>query len=44
MYLNCTTCSWTGNEDELVCTDSDPDTFTHCPKCEGTSFEEEDEE
>jgi hypothetical protein len=37
-------CSWSGNSDELICTDEDPDNFTHCPNCKGMDFEEEEEE
>ena len=37
-------CTWTGDDSELVSTDDDPDSFTHCPNCDGDEFDEEDEE
>ena len=36
-------CSWSGDEGELVATDSDPDNFSHCPNCGGDEFYEEDD-
>lgn len=43
--LYCEECHhWSGSESELVCTDDEPDSFTHCPNCEGSSFTEEEED
>jgi hypothetical protein len=44
--LTCTNpdCNWTGYEDALVSSEIEPNSFTHCPYCEGTDFDEEDEE
>lgn len=45
-YLWCENCSWSGHSEELVSlTDDLEDTdFTHCPYCDGTEFEEIEEE
>ena len=37
-------CHWSGGQDELVCTDADPERFTHCPQCDGEDFDEEEME
>lgn len=42
--LYCNECSWSGEPDELVAlTDAPEDReFTHCPQCDGISFDEEE--
>lgn len=37
-------CHWSGSESELVCTEAEPDDFTHCPNCNGAQFYEEEED
>lgn len=37
-------CRWSGDPDELVCTDEDPKHFTHCPNCGGEDLDEEIED
>lgn len=44
IVLDCHDCNWSGYPEDLVCTDEDPDCFTHCPNCEGTEFDEWEED
>jgi hypothetical protein len=37
-------CHWVGAPEELVATKAEPNTFTHCPQCEGIDFEEDEED
>lgn len=39
-------CSWSGDSDELVALsdDANDNDFTHCPNCDGSDFEEEDQD
>lgn len=36
-------CHWSGEHDELVCTDADDGHFIYCPNCEGKDFDEDDD-
>ena len=44
--LICNNCGWSGDPEELVALTDDPNDrdFSHCPYCDGTDFDEEDEE
>jgi hypothetical protein len=44
LYCNTKQCNWSGAPDELVCTDTDEENFSHCPYCEGEDFTEEEED
>lgn len=45
-YLECLNCAWSGDDTELVSLTDDLDDvdFSHCPDCNGQSFEHEDDE
>ena len=44
--IMCLNCGWIGDSAELVALTDDLDDidFTHCPQCEGTDMEDEEEE
>lgn len=44
-YLICEYCGWSGDSSELVALTDDLEDrdFTHCPRCDGTDFEDEEE-